>query len=243
MAEERALPESPATKLTTQRLRNMLSAKEIQLLANEKQLKDMELVNSSACEKVTLCENQLHLIKTDINTLIKHYCGLDERIEILQAEIEDRTSTNIVLMQDNYELKEILCDLRAQLTNSRSDSSSDLLNASNTGSASFSIPENLADAVMEIRLADLQKQNIILIEELACVRGERETQLAEIAAMATALQLESDKCATWAATFEEKIDPFRRQTATTNEAMETLQANLKSMERNFGELKKVILVN
>lgn len=125
------------------------------------------MVNGSLSDKVTSCEMQIEFLKNEIKSLIERNIGLEEQLGLLQVEIGDCNKRNVELQDNNSELDEIIHDLRSQLNKTGPDS---LFNLS--GSLSNIFPENMADAVVDIRLAELQKQNQCLIMELECIGRE-----------------------------------------------------------------------
>lgn len=170
MEDDKAPPKLTATEQTAKRLQK-------ELLDKENKLMDLEGLNSSLIDKIILCEQQITFLSTEMKTFIYQNGKMEEQIKLLEAEVEDRTKMNEHLSQNNRELDEIIRDLRSQLDMSGFNSSSDMLNGSvsehrQNGNVSFICPENLANAVVDVRLVDQQKENQNLIEKLERIHGE-----------------------------------------------------------------------
>lgn len=148
-----------------------------ELLTKDNQLMDMQLTNDSLSDNITLLEKQVQFLNVQMKTFLEQNGVLGEQIAKLETELDNRDKMNVHLSQNNSELEEHLRDLRSQLNKSGLESSFDLLNGSvsehsQNGNTSFVMPENLANAVVDVRLVDERNQNQRLTEELNGIRSE-----------------------------------------------------------------------
>lgn len=148
-----------------------------ELIDKENQVTELESATSSLDDKVKLLEDKLNYSLKQLKTVMNDNVELSERIEMQKAEIEECSVLNKGLSTNNKELDEIIKDLRSQLNKSGHDLSFDLLNGSSSensqsGNFSFAMPENLANAVVDVRLLDQQKQNQALTHQIERVRSE-----------------------------------------------------------------------
>lgn len=148
-----------------------------ELIDKENQVTDLESATSSLDDQIKLLEDKLNYSLKQLKTVMNENVELSERIEMQKAEIEDCAILNKGLSTNNKELDEIIKDLRSQLNRSGHDLSFDLLNGSSSensqsGNLSFAMPENLANAVVDVRLFDQQKQNQRLTHQIERVRSE-----------------------------------------------------------------------
>lgn len=236
--------------LSIKRLKKELREKEEQL----ESLKEKELTLS---DQNTQLNQRLRFADQQRQQLLSEMGILNDTNETLKAELQEGAKAVEYLQRNNKELEDNLREMRNR-SGIGMDSSFDFLNGSsseNSGNSSFiAQPENMANAVVDVRLIDQQRQNQSLTEqveriqlELVALKNQNITLWTEIAdAQTSNLPVNGDdediiaELRWFITAIGDKNQSYHSELTSKNTELSQLEDRLKGVTEDNGRFKSNI---
>ncbi|XP_055300989.1 restin homolog isoform X1 [Sitodiplosis mosellana] len=168
--ENDQIQQNAQTEVTVKQLRREINEKEDELLK-------LTITYNGAKDDIELLKEKLEYAESQIKSLNNKLLDSFSEAETFKNQLDDREKMISYVNNNNKELTDMLKELQSNSKKLDFDSSSsyELLNstANDLNTSSFCVmEENLANAVVDIRLIDQQRQNMALNESIIRLQNQ-----------------------------------------------------------------------